>query len=46
MSEPGGVNSYDMCNSLLEENKLITLSPLSLFILSYPKGAFQFSRHP
>lgn len=26
MSEPGGVNSYDISN-LLEENKLITLSP-------------------
>lgn len=46
MSELSGVNSYDMCNSLLEENKLITLSPLGLFILLYPKGVLQFPRHP
>lgn len=44
MSESCGV-SYDMCSLSEEANKLIILSPLSLFILLCPKGVLQFSRH-
>lgn len=38
MSEPGGVNGYDISN-LLEENTLITLSPLKSVHLIISQGA-------
>lgn len=40
------VSIYDMCSPSEEENRLVTLSPLSPFNLLWPKGILQFSRHP